>query len=44
MAEISPALVRVGDVEEANFFQQSVAASKVMREHVTLGFSEHAGG
>ena len=30
MAEISPTLVRVGNVEEANFFQQSVEASKVI--------------
>jgi len=28
MAEISPTLVRVGDVEEANFFQQAVEAHK----------------
>ena len=30
MAEISPTLVRVGNAEEANFFQQSVEASKVI--------------
>lgn len=38
MAEISPTLVRVGNVEEANFFQQSVEASKVITFAIVDGY------
>lgn len=39
MADISPTLVRCGQVEEANFFQQSVEIGKVRTTDVVCFFS-----